>query len=675
MRGHLILSNMIMVVAITSQSSFGAAHVSDTVHTAIPETRSVQTLDHSLDVGISLRTPTDSTITFKPDEDIRENDPPTRRIPHLVLKRNGVLTPGFERTLLVSVNHLSIPGAGLFLDLTIETQHGDPDLDGEKSKKIEIWHETRFVPYSSEPVQAVDFKIIFNQAAQREGRTIQTPTDYYAYRLSLINAQGEKLQEINGDYAFLLENQWRVPFPKVLEDSPGAAPDHLILYYYDMIPFQENMGDPRTRLNRYEVERYIQTELIPAMVHAFEMQTDLWGMPWYNEWVSYRADEDPKSLTVALNEYGTWYHGVAPTIGHAQISIRVDGSFREYSNITDGIMSTFHHELFHNQQRNISLHFRHKGNIAGKEEAWKLFTEGTAVLASFVGQPTVQFEPAIQMRAYLKRANSFIGSDDHFIGDLNENYQEIPYNFTIYWRFLYESCGGMKNGIEDPAAGMDVIRHTLETLYSGEAVDIHSSTDVLQSLPGILDIALQATPTCPFHTYEESLMHFAHAIYLLRLEDGRCSASNDSTDCGFYDPDKLYQTPPAEDHLIHADSTAQINGSIATSYGIDLIELDFDPSMKGKTLKLIFQSISDPENEFNVEIWEIKKLKNGSEVESYSAQIDQPESMRTEDGSLTIEVGSLSVDDVNSLGLIITRIDSDQHMDESGRYLIQAVVE
>jgi hypothetical protein len=362
-------------------------------------------------------------------------------------------------------------------------------------------------------------------------------------------------------------------------------------------------------------------------------------------------------------------------MGHALISIRVDGSFREYSNITDGILSVFHHELFHNQQRNISLHFGEKGNIAGKDDAWKLFTEGTATLASFVGQPAVQFEPAMQMRTYLKRANTFIGSEGSFIGELNKSYQEIPYHFAIYWRFLYESCGGLKNGIEDPATGMQVIRHTLEALYKGEVVNVSSSTDVTDALPRILDIALKTTPSCAFRTYDESLIHFARAIYLLRLEDGRCPSPNYSTYCGFYDPYRLYQTPRAEDYLIQADSTTQINGSIPASYGIDLIEIQLDPSAEGKALKLKFKSISDPENEFNVEVWEIKELQNEDEAEHYAVQTEKPNSMRTENGSLTMEIGNLSVNDFNSLGLIITRMDSHETREESGRYLLQALVE
>ncbi len=552
MRTILFLNNLILIFTILGSTG---------TPTAIIATKAMSRRDEANSalpgLKVVLKATNNATILFRARNGKEVTEPATqaRKIPHLVLNRNGVLTPGFERTLLLSLANLVVPKSGLYAHLIIETQHSDPDLGRKKTNKIQLWEETKFIPYSVEKQQlaSVDFNIAFQDFLNGQKKSIRTPTDYYSYRLILVDPQGNILREISEEYAFLMENQWRVPLPKVLEASPNAAPNELLIYYYDMIPFQADLRDPDTQIPRQDVERYIQTELIPAMRYAFETQTNLWGFPWYAEWSNYRTDEDPKTLSVALGEYSTWFHGPAPSIGHALISIRVDGAFREYSNITDGILSVFHHELFHNQQRNISLHFGEKGNIAGQDEAWKLFTEGTAALASFVGQPTVQFEPTTRMRTYLKRANAFIGSEGHFIGDLNRSYQEVPYHFAIYWRFLYESCGGIKKGMEDPATGMQVIRHTLETLYKGEIVNVNSSNDVTAALPRILDVALQDTPTCAFHTYDESLIHFARAIYLLRLEDGRCPTSEPSTYCGFYDPQRLYQTPPAEDYRIQAD--------------------------------------------------------------------------------------------------------------------------
>ena len=409
-------------------------------------------------------------------------------------------------------------------DLEIETEHGDPDLGRDSQARIRVWDEKRFISSPADPQasQSVDFTVTFQRLFEHQEKAIHTPTDYFRYQVNLSDAKGKLLRTFEQPYAFLLENQWQVPLPKVLEATPGAAPQELVLYFYDMVPFQSSFRDPESRIPRQDVERYIQTELIPAMVEAFQVQTDVWDMPWYEEWTNSRSEEDPKTLSVALNEYGTWFHGAAPSLGHAMISIRVDGSFGEYASITDGIMSVFHHELFHNQQRNISLHFGAKGNISGEDRAWELFSEGTAVLASLVGQPSVQMASSTLPRSYLKRANAFIGSDGVFPGGLNMSYTEIPYHTALYWRYLYEQCGGITDGQENPAAGMQIIRQVLETMYSGEIADINSSTSAVQVFPRILDVALYRTPTCPFHSYEESLVHFMRAIYQLRRADGRC---------------------------------------------------------------------------------------------------------------------------------------------------------
>jgi hypothetical protein len=90
-----------------------------------------------------------------------------------------------------------------------------------------------------------------------------------------------------------------------------------------------------------------------------------------------------------------------------------------------------------------------------------------------------------------------------------------PHHAALYWRFLYERCGGMKAGLEDPAAGMGIIRRALNVLYSKEIVDIHTSSDLVSELPAVMDQAL-AGSACPFETYEESLAAFTQAVYDLR---------------------------------------------------------------------------------------------------------------------------------------------------------------
>jgi len=626
---------------------------------------------------VDLSAATGKSIVFKPQEAELQDKSTSNEIPHLVLKRNGILTSAPERTLTLSVGNLVVPPSGLFVQLVIETQHGDPDFDRRNNIKIRVRKEVRFIPYDvlTQQAASVQFDITFGAVTKLPHKTIKTPTDYYRYRITLSDALGNELHTYVDDYAFLLENQWRVPLPRVLERTPGAAPDELLVYYYDMIPFQSNLKDPDSQIPRQAVDRYIQTELIPAMVEAFQRQSDIWGFPWYAEWHNFRREEDPKTLSVALSERETWFHGEAPALGHSMISIRVDGTAGDYDRLTDGLMSTFHHELFHNQQRNMSLHFGSNEHIAGQEEAWKLFSEGTAVLASSVGQPSVQFEPTPQWRSYLKRANAFLGSEGAIGGGLNESYKVIPYHMALYWRFLYENCGGINSTGEDPAAGMRVIRQALETLYKGETIQIDSSTDVAKAFPLILDHALKSTPSCAFHSYQESLIHFARAIYMLRLEGGRCQGPIQRPSCGFVDPQSLYERPAVDSYLIPADNVTEINGSIPSSYGIDLIELELSPSLEGKTLRLNLISEGDPTLAFHIQVLKTKAINQDGEMKSQSAQIGEPISMDMNHGSLNIEIENLSRDDFDGLGLIITRMDPYEDMETIGAYSIQVITE
>jgi hypothetical protein len=232
---------------------------------------------------VNLSSATGKTIVFETQDQGQEKDTGSsdNEIPHLVLHRNGVLTPGFERTLTVSVENLTVPTDGMYVELVIETQHGDPDLDRSNNVRIRVWKEKTFVPYNGRTDRRVNvsFNIRFDSSTKLPHKDISTPTDYYRYRILVTDAVGNRLQSYVEDYAFLLENQWRVPLPKVLEATSGAAPDELLIYYYDMVPFQTDPRDPESRLPREDVDRYIQVELLPAMVQAFRVQSDTWGFP------------------------------------------------------------------------------------------------------------------------------------------------------------------------------------------------------------------------------------------------------------------------------------------------------------------------------------------------------------------------------------------------------------
>jgi hypothetical protein len=199
-----------------------------------------------------------------------------------------------------------------------------------------------------------------------------------------------------------------------------------------------------------------------------------------------------------------------------------------YETLIDGHMSIFDHELFHNLQRNISLN-------AGRPDSakWKFFTEGQAVLAAAVARSELGQE---NQPNYAPRANQFLRKE------LNKSYAKLdPYQAALYWRFLFEQCGGA----EQPAIGMQIIKRSLEELY----VEERTKNDIVPEMPGVMDRAL-AGSACPFQTYEDSLIAFARANYALRLENGRC-AKEDFAQCGerYYDPDRIYMNPALEARL------------------------------------------------------------------------------------------------------------------------------
>jgi len=620
------------------------------------------------ELSVELNTPAHAVIKFNPNESSDSSDSEIREIPHLVLSRNGVPTPRSERMLEIVVHNVPVSAPGVFVNLIIYTQHKDPDYEGKDGSRIQVWSSQQFIPQTAQPSRdvTVNFLVAFDRYIRSENKIIETPTDYFQYQVSIMDVNGILKQSRTENYAFLMENQWRVPLPKLLEAAPGAAPNYLLVYYYDMIPFQADMRNPFTRIPRQNISRYIQETLIPAMVNAIQIQSNTWGFMWYPEWRNFRADEDPKTLSVALGEYGVWFHGRSPSLGSSMISIRVDGSVREYDNLTDGIMSIFHHELFHNQQRNMDLHFGDTVNISGKDDVWMMFSEGTAVLASSVGQPQVQFGKNSAARSYMKRANAFIGSEGIFGGGLNQSYEKIPYNTATYWRFLYEKCGGVNKGLDDPEAGMGVIRTVLETLYKGEVVDIHASTNWIESLPRIMDRVLAQSPLCPFHDYEASLSEFARSIYMLRLEAGRCDASLQDN-CGFYDPQALYNTPPFKSALIVARPAMYINGNIPTSFGIDFVELTLDSTTSGKSFRIVFDRSSVSHAEFAVHV---VMLKSG---EPQPVLVEESQIMTTKNGQIVYETGDLNLGEFDCLGLIITRLDSNEKQDAIGSYTIQVM--
>ena len=177
-----------------------------------------------------------------------------------------------------------------------------------------------------------------------------------------------------------------------------------------------------------------------------------------------------------------------------------------------------------------------------------------------------------------------------------------PYHTAIYWRYLYEQC-----------SGMGPVRSALEVLYGGDLVDVASSRDVVGQLPAIMDAALSspAAAGCPFHTYDESLLAFARAVYGLRLEGGHCTAPGAPNGCGFYDPNGLYRAPQVTTLAYDGQATTfdaarqPYPAGVRSSYGMDLLEVEIDEGADGQPLTIEFRDDPAGRAQFSVQVWKL----------------------------------------------------------------------
>jgi hypothetical protein len=114
------------------------------------------------------------------------------------------------------------------------------------------------------------------------------------------------------------------------------------------------------------------------------------------------------------------------------------------------------------------------------------------------------------------------------------------------------------------------------------------------------------------------------------------------------------------------DGKTNINGSIRSSFGVDLVKISPGPNLDGKTLKILFKSASGPDYNYNVELWAHQEYKRGDDRPIVSRQI-QP-------GVSLIEVDKLDLEDFQGLDLVITRLDTNEDVHQPGQYTIQVIV-
>jgi hypothetical protein len=570
-----------------------------------PTSSTLYQAEPTLEIQVSLEAASGAFIEFQTQNGWYKDGVPPQvyMLPHLVLKRNGMTNKPEERTLIVSIAGIPDEYPELWVTISIETQHGDPDWGGHERDRIKAWEKTILIEPEVLMTTNIEFEIIFQTHIYEAGKIVRTPTDYYRYEITLHTSKGldTPLVSFTRDYAFLLESQWVVTLTSG-DTGPShyIGPTELAIYYADMFPYGTNLSIPKTRLYRSQVEAFISSELLPAVLEAIYTQTVLWGFSWHEEWTSYRSDEVPGRLSIALFKEDVWFHDQSYNSG--KISLGVNIYTGDYLNLLDSLMATFHHELFHNLQKSIYQAKGGDGNISGTDNVWAYFAEGTAELATSVGQAVVQLSREGGIREYRRHAENFLGKEGGNDGNMKTSIGELrPYQAVLYWRYIYEQCGGVSGEVEDPSKGMEVIRLTLETLYSGEIVDISSSIDLVRYLPKVMDRVFDISSNCPFRTYKESLLAFYRAIFLLKVEGGRCAASGLGNECGFYDPEGVYPIPASRS--VSWSSTLkeetgtrlEINGRLPKSYTSELIKVVFEDNDEIKLLEVVLTHSSRDE--------------------------------------------------------------------------------
>ncbi|HSF83392.1 MAG TPA: hypothetical protein VLA49_19295 [Anaerolineales bacterium] len=637
---------------------------------------------------ISLQVGSGAEIEFKSHngEAVNGIQTQSRSLSHLVLFRNGILTPAQERTLIVRIQNLPIPASGALLSLQVETQHPQGESNAEP---ILVWHESRMIS-NPQPVDSSGTEVVFTHeftgTVSQDGRELTTPSDYFKLSLTLVSSTGSTVEPLftyQQEYAFLMENQWVTSLPPVLGHTQGAAPDQLVVYYCDMFPYQKDPADTSTRIPREDITEYIGEDLVPALLDAFRLQSNIWGFTWYPEWRSYHAGQALNRLSVILTEGGTWFHGQAPSHGTARIAIRLDTPvFANYDSLTDAIVSTFHHELFHNHQRSINQHSGGNGDVDGLENVWAFFSEGTAELAMSVGQKEDEYSTKSGLRVFMRSANGFLAGGANIERGFNKSYTVLsPYQAVFYWRFLYEKCGGMQAGIEHPDAGMQVIRRVLETLYSQDVVDISASTDLVNSLPEIMDRVLLNTPACPFRNYADSLNQFSLALYALGLENSRCISPGLPSGCSFYDPQNLYLDVPVPQisysgEQVEYDSSNQpYPAGIKSSYGMDFLEVQLTPEAQQRPLTIELIGEQGAQVEFDMQLLKLRGNRVYKNAESTGFETLDIESTVNTDGSqkLSYQIHTDDLQEFDRLGIILTRLDANERSYPNGSYTLRLV--
>jgi hypothetical protein len=328
-----------------------------------------------------------------------------------------------------------------------------------------------------------------------------------------------------------------------------------------------------------------------------------------------------------------------------------NNAFRSYDSLADAYKAVFAHEFFHLVQWNVLLTAGQASTGCSTDKWLNLFIEAQGKFAPSVQYPEIE----ISRSSVVNVESEYLGAANRFLKRrLGSSYRDIEadakhkYDTALYWRFLYEQYGSM-----------DIIRAALEEMACGY------DADIVHGIGGVMDRAFQRFDG-PFQTFEETVIAFARANYALRLENGRCGDA-DYAACGgrYYDPQLKYVDPPLEAELLHDGAPLTYAGAVPTSFGMDFIELNLDPSVQGQPLTVRFQGEGEVAR-FSVQVWQL-----GSGEKKPRALTPQPETVAKNQGAAhAYVIPRLDMMMCDRLALIITRLDPDETTDGVGAYSI-----
>ena len=462
---------------------------------------------------------------------------------------------------------------------------------------------------------------------------------------------------------------WENPLPErpdfaaldVWDVGVGSDGGIVRVRYATLFPFARGQHDADRRLAPEEVVEFIAAQFVPIVQETWRTQVEEWGFgaPLHPNWdgdniVEVFFTAPPFALFDGTGNYTVYHNAQGDAFPERRIWLRSTlNTFQsDYASLVDHFKIVFAHEFFHVMQWNVLL-TAGEGTTWRPEHYWQnAFIESQGRFA-----PSVQYPELELRRTHLLGGKSpYVGSgaDSYLKRQVNVSYRameadlESKYDLALYWRFLYESCGGM-----------DVVRAALEEMAR------HFNPDILNGMRTVMDAAL-ARVEGPFGSYEESLIAFSRANYALRLENGRCSAG-DPAACGgvYYDPDQMYAKPPLSAELDFVGTPVTYSGAIPSSYGADFIEVRLDGRIDGQPLAIRFQNEGN-EARFSVQVW---KIGPGMGLGMPYALSPTPEVLSANgDGAFVYAIPRVDRATYGRIALIITRLDANETADPVGAY-------